>query len=274
MPDLADHIHLRRAGADGPLVVCVHCSASHSGQYKPYFDALSGRYRMVAPDLHGYGRSGALPRDGQPWFVHDAGILRALVAAEAPAKVHLVGHSLGGATVFYAARDMADRVASITMIEPVLFPLLAEAGDPLAADGEHSAAVIAGWLRLGRPERAAASFVEFWSGPGSWDALNGDTQGYVTQVIDRVGDDWAGMLGGLPGQARIADCAALNSVPVQLIRGTATRPSAAAITARLQAAMPWATVTDVEGADHMAAVTQPVEFIDRIGAFLAAHAGP
>lgn len=264
-------INVRRAGDTGPLVVCLHCSASHSGQFKPYFEALSDRFRLVAPDLHGYGRSRALPGDGQPWYAHDAGIVAALVAAEAPAKVHVVGHSLGGATAFYAARKLgSDRLASLTMIEPVLFGLLDEAGDPLALDGAGSGAQVAGYLRLGRADLAARSFVEFWSGPGAWDALPEDTRAYVTAVIPRVADDWAGMLPWLPEQASIADCAALN-MPVQLIRGSATRASAAAIIDLLHRAMPWATLAELDGADHMAAVTQPTEFIAQIDTFLTRH---
>ena len=270
MSAVLDGSNIRRAGAAGPAVICLHCSSSHSGQYKPYFDAMSGSYRMIAPDLHGYGRSHPLPVDGQPFYVHDAAIVAALVAAEAPAKVHVVGHSLGAATAFYALRTCADRIASLTMIEPVLFRLLGEAADPLYADGLAIAGLIAGYLRLGRPDQAARGFVDFWSGPGAWTQLNSATQRYVIDTIPRVADDWAGMLGGLPDQATLADCAALT-MPVQLICGGATRASAQAITDLLRGAMPQATYHPISGADHMAAVTQPQIFLPLIQQFIAAN---
>jgi len=270
----SDHlggIHLRTAGTQGPLVICAHCSSSHSGQFKPYFEALQDRFRLIAPDMPGYGRSRAMPADGRPSFAHDADVIAALIAAEGDGQpVHLVGHSLGGATAFYAARDNAAQVASLTVIEPVLFCLLEEVGNPLVADAYTAAAHVAGYCRLGRMDQAAAWFVDFWSGPGSWQAMPEDTRAYVISTINRVPDDWAGMLAGLPGLARLSDCATLP-MPVQTICGGATRASAAAVIALLRGALPDGVHHDLDGAGHMAAVTDPDRFVPLIAEFLAAQ---
>lgn len=263
-------INIRSAGKDGAPVILVHCSSSHSGQFKPYFEALSGTFRVFAPDLHGYGRSKPLPRDQQPWFSHDTGALRALIDHLGPERVHLVGHSLGAATAFMTARMCPDRVASLTLIEPVLFYLLEEAGNPLVAEGYRTAAHVSGYVRLKRPEMAARFFVEFWSGEGAWDALSEETQSYIIATVDRVADDWAGMLAGLPGQVSIGDCEAL-SMPVQLICGGATRASARAIMMLLKSALPGAEYHEISGAAHMAAVTDPGLFLPLIRDYLIRH---
>ena len=53
-----------REVGEGDAVVCIHASASSSGQWRPLMEQLSERYRLIAPDLLGYGRSPA-------WLVHD-----------------------------------------------------------------------------------------------------------------------------------------------------------------------------------------------------------
>ena len=125
-------IHYRAEGR-GPLVILLHAAASHSGQWKPYIEALKDRYRVIAPDMHGYGRSESLPKTG-PWFAHDALIPPALVAAEGRDRAHLIGHSLGASNGFFAVRNRADLFESLLMIEPVLFMFLEQIGDPLAYD--------------------------------------------------------------------------------------------------------------------------------------------
>lgn len=267
----SSQIALRRAGESGPPVICLHCSSSHSGQYKPLLAELAPRYRLVAPDLHGYGQSDPLPHDGQPWFVYDRAMVGALLDQFPGEKVHLVGHSLGGVTAFFASREWPERIASLTLIEPVLFSLLAEAGLDEVAEGYRTSSEVQGYLRLKMPERAAQYFVDFWSGKGAWTALDDGTRRYITDTVDRVADDWTGVLVDLPEQAGISDCSAFG-MPVQLIRGGASRASARAIIGLLAEALPGAEFHDVPGVDHMAPVARPDLINPLIVRFLDEHA--
>jgi len=52
--------HFREAGT-GQGVVCVHSSASSSGQWRALMDRLSDGFRVIAVDLYGYGKSAAWP---------------------------------------------------------------------------------------------------------------------------------------------------------------------------------------------------------------------
>jgi len=256
-----------RAEGAGPLVVLLHASSSHSGQWKPYIEAWKGRYRLVAPDLHGYGRSDPLPPDGAPFWVHDGAIVDALISAEGAGSAHVVGHSLGGALGFYAAREAGARIRSLAMVEPVLFALLDEAGDAEMGERPGITAHLGALVAAGRPEAAAAYFIDFWSGAGAWERASPELKAYVTATVPRVLQDWRSALPGTKGQARLADGARLR-MPVALWRGGATRPSARAIAGLVAGAIPGATLSDVPGADHMAAVFAPQLFIDPIGDFL------
>src|SRR5262245_38099637 len=59
---VTEHVgaYVRAAGAGEP-VVCLHSSASSSAQWRPLIERLSGRFRMLAVDLYGSGRSPAWP---------------------------------------------------------------------------------------------------------------------------------------------------------------------------------------------------------------------
>lgn len=257
-----------RAVGRGQTIIAVHCSSSHSGQWKPLMEELGGRYRIIAPDLHGYGRSDPLPEDGRPWFAHDVALLRRLIA-EAAGPVHLVGHSLGAAACFMAARDRDD-VASLWLYEPVLFALLDEAGVPEASDAWWIASRVHGLLRLGRRSEAAECFVDFWSGEGAWEATDNRIRNYVVQTIDRVADDWAGILGNLEGQAGIADAARIGA-PVRLLRGTDTRPSARRIVDILHGALTNSELIELQGVGHMAPAIQPHAILPHITGWLEAR---
>lgn len=254
MPELTidgRRVSYRREG-QGPRVIALHCSSSHSGQWKPLVEQVCDRFEIVAPDLAGYGRSAPLARD-EPWFAQD----RRMVAALADgAPVHLVGHSLGGALAFHATKAGETDVRSVALIEPVLYPLLDEAAAPEAAEGWWCAATVLGLLRLGLREAAAEAFVGYWSGPDAWAATAPHVRDYVLATVDRVGDDWAGMAAGLEEQATLGDARDM-SLPVLLMRGSETRASAAMITELLADALPDVRVIELEGAAHMAAVTRP-----------------
>ena len=56
-----------RDEGSGPPVLLLHCSSSHSGQWKPWMAHLSKVARVLAPDFHGYGRSDGLP-EGMVWW--------------------------------------------------------------------------------------------------------------------------------------------------------------------------------------------------------------
>ena len=260
-------IHYREAGR-GPLVIALHASSSHSGQWKPFMEAVQDRFHVIAPDLHGYGRSDPLPDDGRSFHAHDAGIAEVLIRRDGPA--HIVGHSLGGAIGLAVARRSV-AVASLTMIEPVLFGLLSEAGHPGGNDPNVVHEFIIRTLREGDLRKAARGFVAFWSGEEAFDAMPPHVQDYVTATIERVAADFAGLLPDSDDPLTIGDAARLT-VPVHLICGGETRPSARAIVDLLSSTVPGAVRTDVPGAAHMAAATDPGLIIPHIAAFLDANA--
>ena len=77
-----------RAGGEGEVVLALHASPRSSVSMLPVIEALSGTYRVVAPDTPGYGLSDPLPSDvptlndftdGIATFLDRSGVERAAV---------------------------------------------------------------------------------------------------------------------------------------------------------------------------------------------------
>src|SRR5215510_4972255 len=112
----SDKAYFREAGA-GPAVVCLHCSASTSGQWRPLMDLLADRYRVIAPDLHGSGKSAPWPGE-RPMWLDDQIAFLAPAFERAGASFHLVGHSYGGAIALKAALGFPAKLKSLVLYEP------------------------------------------------------------------------------------------------------------------------------------------------------------
>ena len=110
--------YLESGPQDGIPVVLVHGNLSTGRFYEHLFAGAPDRYRLIAPDMRGFGDSEPLPIDATRGLRDWADDTHALVEAlgiERP--VHLVGWSTGGAAVAAYALDRP--VASLTFIDPV-----------------------------------------------------------------------------------------------------------------------------------------------------------
>ena len=99
-------------GADKPLVVLVHGFTGSKENWLPLMRELSKTYRVIAPDLPGWGGSERQPQ-GDYGPVAQAERLAAFVRALPGKPALLVGHSMGGQIVgMMAARHPAlvDRI--------------------------------------------------------------------------------------------------------------------------------------------------------------------
>ena len=100
-------------------VVFVHGNVSSSPFFFPAMLALPDQYRPLAVDLRGFGGTDTLPVDATRGLRDFADDVRGVLQAMELTDVHLVGWSMGGGVVMQMAIDDADRVASVTLINPV-----------------------------------------------------------------------------------------------------------------------------------------------------------
>lgn len=112
-------IFLAETGA-GPVVVLLHGGgpgASGVANYSANIDALAQRFRVLVPDLPGYGRSSKDIDQADP-FGSLAGAIRGLIDALGIEKAHLVGNSYGGSTALRLALDTPGRVDRLVLMGP------------------------------------------------------------------------------------------------------------------------------------------------------------
>lgn len=104
--------------ADGDPVVMVHATGFHARVWDRTVAHLAGRYRVIAPELRGHGRSGR-PGPVSSWH-EPARDLGELFAALGLSGAVGVGHSMGGHCLVQLAAADAALFRRLVLIDPVI----------------------------------------------------------------------------------------------------------------------------------------------------------
>ncbi|WP_184040549.1 alpha/beta fold hydrolase [Paraburkholderia sp. Cpub6] len=246
-------------------VIALHCSGSGAAQWRKLGEALGLRHAFVTPEHYGCESTG--PWSGERAFTLADEAARTVGIIDASCgKVHLVGHSYGGGVALRAALERPERIASLTLYEPSAFHLLKMMG----SYGAHALAEIiaiskrtADGVSCGDYRGAAATFVDYWSGLGAWDALRPSVQAALTRWAPKAPLDFRALL----DEHTPANAYATLRVPALIMRGQHAPVPTRAIAERLPMLLPAARLAVVEGAGHMG----PVTHADKVNAAVVRH---
>jgi pimeloyl-ACP methyl ester carboxylesterase len=247
------------AAGTGTPVLLLHGSASSGAMWTPVINVLKSRFRVLAPDLIGYGRTDAWPSEFEFGLDDEVGLIEPLVGNEPPGA-HVVAHSYGGVVALQLARSGRVALRSLTLIEPVEFHVLRAASDQEAWSevhgfGERYVARIA----VGDTETALREFVDFWSGAGAWDAMEEPGRAQMRRAAAKMVLDFRATFAD-PGP----DPWSHIRVPVRLLTGDRSPLPVRRIAAILARRLPSASLQVVAGADHFL----PTTHHELLGAFL------
>ena len=114
-------LHLHEWGdRDAPPIVCLHGVTAHGRRFRQLAeDRLADRFRVLAPDLRGHGRSDYDP----PWDIdaHLDDVVETVRRAGVDHPTVWLGHSFGGRLVLELTAREPDRVERIVLLDPAVW---------------------------------------------------------------------------------------------------------------------------------------------------------
>lgn len=241
-------------GPDAPTVVMVHGFTGSKENWYPLAERLGGRYRLVIPDLPGWGESQRV--EGADYGFHAqaarlAKFLRQVRRDGSP--IVLLGHSMGGGIAAITAADHPELVARVGLIDAAgvrfkdnRFGLEVLAGEnPFAV---HDQASLQRYLDTVFHDKAAQPALPW---PVSRAVIDWRIKQapFEQQVLDRIGRSDERFL---PGQAATA-----IRQPALLLwcrQDAVIDPSAMALYAER---MPQALQVSLDGCGHMSIMERP-----------------
>ncbi|WP_342384272.1 alpha/beta fold hydrolase [Agrococcus sp. KRD186] len=258
---------------DGPTIVFVHGFRGDHHGLEPVAAHLPG-FRVIVPDLPGFGSSDALPHATIDAY---AAWLRAFVAAQAPAadgqRPAVLGHSFGSIVVAHAAAEglEADR---IILVNPIATPALAggnRLGSLLALGYYRAAAALperAGLAVLGAPPivRGMSVFMAKTRDRQLLRWIHDQHDRYFSRYTSRQS-----VLEAFDASIRhtVGEVAAQITQPVQLIAADRDDITPLAHQHRLRALFPDARLAVLTGVGHLVHYEQPAQAARVIRRFLA-----
>ena len=256
--------HVREAGA-GASVVCLHANASSSSQWRGLMELLSPTHHVLAPDSYGSGKSPQWPSAGSITLADEVELLAPLLA-RLPPPLTLVGHSYGAAVALKAALTSVLPVRALVLYEPTLFSLIdLSTPQPNQADGIRQAVDTAGAaLDRGDRDAAAAAFIDYWMGPGSWAATPAQRRQPIVDSVANV-RRWAHALFTEPTPLKAFG---RLDMPVLYMLGRRSTESAQGVAQRLIPALPRVQVLEFDALGHMGPITHPERVNAEIRHFL------
>ncbi|HSW03694.1 alpha/beta fold hydrolase [Aquabacterium sp.] len=247
-----------------PTLVLLHASAASARQWDALAESLKSRFDVQALDLHGHGKRPA-PDHGQPLRVlDDVALARAVL--ERSGGGHVIGHSYGAAVAVHLAAAAPGLVHSLAVYEPVVFRLLADhaRGSPGASEAFELATGVWEHVRQSRLIEAAALFVDYWSGPGTWHAMPPERQQAVAARMPLIDQQFLALM----QEPLPASVLARLRMPLLCLHGTRSTLAARQMATLLQTLLPQGRHEALEDLGHMAPVTQALGVNHRLIRFL------
>lgn len=239
------------AGEGEPLVL-VHAGIADGRMWDVQVDTFSQQYRVIRPDMRGFGRS---PMVAGPYSHHAD--LRALLDALEVGRAAFVGCSMGGATVIDFALENPERVEALVLVGSAVGGFEFDEEPPEEWD-ELVAADEAGDL-----ERVSELEVRMWvDGPRRGpDAVDPGVRDLVREMNLIALKNEALQLGEeLEPHAPAATRLSQIQAPTLVLVGDEDRPRTLATADLLERDLPNARKTVVPGTAHLPNMERPQEF--------------
>lgn len=254
MPTLA----YDEAGTGHPLLL-VHAGIVDRRMWDAVVGPLSGRFRVIRPDMRGFGET-PNPNGSYANWRDLAELLRELGAVPA----HVVGLSMGGSAVLDLAIAEPELVDRLVLMAPGLAGWEFSASLRAEWDEEEAA-----WERGDLDEVAWINVRTWLDGPIRVGAAAPTVRQAVFEMqrhaLDLDNDDAVAEQMDPPARARLHEV----RVPTLVMVGELDQPDMMGIGEHLAAEIPGARLVRLPGVAHVPPMEAPEQFLVAIGEFLA-----
>lgn len=238
----------------GPAVVLIHGGASNNRQWKSLIEDLRPRFRVIAPNMHGAGKTPSW-QGPNPYTLGDAAALIEHLCESIGAKVSIVGHSVGGAFAMQAAARLGPRVDKLVLLEAAPYDLLRQAGCDLAY---REARALYEFVRDGseRGEWAAIAerFLNAFVGKGAWEKLSDERRTRAAQLMQQNRAEWDSLMND---RTTLAEWKSRLPQRTLFISAADTWPPLRELTSLFANGCPHWVFAEVPEGGHMAALYRP-----------------
>ncbi len=238
-------------------VIAFHCSGAGAGEWRALAQALGSPFELQAPEQYGCESAGMW--SGEHAFTLGDEAAKAIELIDrGEGKVHLVGHSYGGAVALHLALARRERIASVALYEPSAFHLLSHMGEG-GREGRDEIAKVADRIRegvvTGEYRDGMSTFVDYWNGAGAWEAMPPAVQHALVRWAPKAPLDFHALL----GEPTLPSAYWQLRVPVLVLRGEHAPMPTRLIAYGLSKLLPESQLVEVAGAGHMGPFTHAAE---------------
>ncbi len=258
-------VNYTEAGAGDPVVL-LHAGGSSGAQWRGVVDRLGDSWRLLMPDFYGHGKSDSWTAPERLSHDDQARLVAAVIQDAGAGPAHLVGHSYGGASAVRLILGEMAPVRSLVLIEPMLAPLLRQAGEEaLFAEYLNLAEGFLRFAERGDDAGAWRFFIDYRNGTGAWEALAAKAREGFLRRTDAVAKAFRS---NLDNPTTLADCGTLG-LSTTIVCGDRTTAPDRRVTEILREHVPDAHYVLIEGAEHMSPLTHADAVADVIRNHLA-----
>jgi pimeloyl-ACP methyl ester carboxylesterase len=238
----------------GPGMLLVHGSPGTSSTWQAVGKRLSDRFRIVAPNLPGYGGTTPEAPEASPSVSHAAALIEAVIRETGTPDV-LAGHSYGGAVALVVALRGHVRPKALALFEPVCIPILLSIGEAEAYASTKQ--IFDDYIRAfeGGDRQAARTMIDFWFGAGAFERIPGPLRDFFLDNSEKnIHDVRASFRERYsPAAMRTLD------FPVLTVYGSDSPDTSYRVASAVTALAPKGSLVRVEGATHSLATTHSAE---------------
>lgn len=244
----------------GSSVVLVHGSPGQGRSWGRVARFLSG-FRLVMPDLPGYGNSNPLPPGSMERSAAIGSAIAELIEAS-DNPVLLVGHSYGGNVALHAALEAPHNVRGLLLLEPVFFRALALTGSTAALEpaarffDAYIARVEAG------EETAVSMMIDYWFGEGAFQTLPDPVREFLQDAAPKNAVDVRASF----SEVLTREAFTAFRAPTAIVHGGASPDITRSIATALSALLHESEVKELPGGTHGMLDANPAEVADLVRA--------